>query len=137
MATSRKLIFTNDLRTGYDIIDNEHIELFGKANDLLEACSTGNGKTEVISTMKHLVSYVDYHFNHEDDLMRTHNFPGFESHHAFHNNFREDFMKTASEILLSGVISSSDLMKMKKLTDILVEHIKTGDRLFGLYITNN
>ena len=36
---------TKDLETGNALIDSEHRQLFKAVNDLLDACSQGNGQT--------------------------------------------------------------------------------------------
>lgn len=131
MNFTSRFVFTEELKTGSKLIDDEHRELLNVANRLFDACSSGEGKKEVVHTLRHLLDYVDTHFEHEDAFMREKNYSLYEEHHAFHVNFNQDFKATASEILLKGEIDSMSLMKIKKKLDVLVAHIKSSDRRFG------
>ena len=44
-----KYELTKDLETGNRIIDNEHRELLNAVNALLDACSAGKGRAQVLS----------------------------------------------------------------------------------------
>ena len=60
-----KYELTKDLETGNAIIDSEHRQLFNAINQLMDACSSGQGRTKIESTLRFLLDYVDKHFAHE------------------------------------------------------------------------
>lgn len=127
--------FTKDLETGSAIIDNEHRELLAAVNSLLDACSAGKGREQIIETVKFLSGYVDRHFAHEEQLQKQHNYPNLAAHKAFH----ESYKKTLSEIvsaLPKDNITISDLAKVNAHVSLLVTHIRTEDKKLGEFISS-
>ena len=49
-----KYELTPDLETGNALIDSEHKQLFSAINNLMDACSQGQGRTVLDSTIKFL-----------------------------------------------------------------------------------
>lgn len=61
-ANTKKYKVTPDLETGNDLIDSEHRMLFDAINDLMDACSSGQGRNKIGETADFLADYVDKHF---------------------------------------------------------------------------
>lgn len=49
-----KYELTKDLETGNAIIDSEHRQLFNAINQLMDACSSGQGRAKIESTLRFL-----------------------------------------------------------------------------------
>ena len=54
--------------TGNANIDTQHKQLFKAINDLLEACSSGQGRVKLSATMQFLIDYTDKHFGDEEKM---------------------------------------------------------------------
>ena len=65
-----KYELTKDLETGNAIIDSEHRQLFSAVNQLMDACSSGQGRAKIEPTLRFLLDYVDKHFAHEEQLQQ-------------------------------------------------------------------
>ena len=72
------------METGNDLIDSEHRTLFDAINDLMDACSSGQGRSKIGETADFLADYVDKHFADEEDLQRKNHYPHYQQHHNFH-----------------------------------------------------
>lgn len=126
-----KFQFTPDLETGNSIVDNEHRSLIAAANRLVDACSTGAGKDEVAKSLRFLLDYTQSHFAHEEELMLAADYSGYQEHRDFHENFKQRTIVVASEILQEE-IGSAAVMKIVNQMNILVGHIKSGDKAMAI-----
>lgn len=124
---------TKELETGNGIIDSEHKELFKAVNDLLDACSKGQGRSSMESVIKFLLSYVDKHFSHEEQLQKDSKYPGYLPHKAFHEDYKLKLKEIVSAIPASGV-SVSDIGKINAHIGVLVTHIKIEDKKLGAFL---
>lgn len=62
---------TKDLETGNAIIDNEHSELFKAVNNIVDACSKGQGRKIMEPAIQFLLSYVELHFHMRNSSRKT------------------------------------------------------------------
>src|SRR5947209_1947922 len=69
-------------------LDRQHQELFESINELEVALRAGEGDRSVEEVLAKLVNYAAAHFAAEESLMEQHGFPGFSSHRAQHEMFR-------------------------------------------------
>lgn len=125
--------FTKDLETGNALIDREHRELLAAANKLMDACSSGNGRGQMGETVKFLNDYVERHFADEERLQKQSGYPGYESHHAFHEKYKQTLKEITAGISDSGV-SIADLAKLNGHIGLLVTHIRTEDKKLGAFL---
>ncbi|MCF7669516.1 MAG: hemerythrin domain-containing protein [Verrucomicrobia bacterium] len=78
------------LRTGIPIIDRQHEEYFGLVERFFamsEHSNTEIGRLE--SEVDKVIAYAIEHFDAEEYLMQSANYPHYEEHCAKHNVFRE------------------------------------------------
>ncbi len=125
--------FTKDLETGNALIDREHRELLAAANKLMEACSSGKGRGQMSETVKFLNDYVERHFADEEKLQKQSGYPGYESHRAFHEKYKQTLREITAGISDSG-ISIADLAKLNGHIGLLVTHIRTEDKKLGAFL---
>lgn len=123
---------TKDLETGNLTIDREHRELLDNVNKLMDACSSGAGRAAVDPAAKFLLSYVDRHFAHEEELQKKSSYPGYNNHHLFHENYKRKLKEIVSGF--SASVSIADLSNLTTHIGILVSHIRTEDRKLGDYL---
>lgn len=128
-----KYELTKDLETGNRVIDNEHSELFKAVNNIVEACSKGQGHKMVDPAIQFLLNYVELHFSHEEQLQKDNNYPDFKSHKQFHDNYKKTLKDIASSIP-SDNPSITDLVKLNGHIAILINHIRVEDKKLGTYL---
>lgn len=127
------IIFTDDCLTGIEQLDNEHKHLFDLLNcgmNLLEDHQHGDSYDEIKTLILELDTYVNTHFEHEEEYMKKICDPELPSQRIQHNLFRnrvhnwyfqnmnssEDQAKILSEIIqyifkwLYGHIIGSDTL---------------------------
>ena len=128
-----KYEFTKQLETGNAIIDKEHRELIQAVNQLLEACSKGEGRTSMDATIKFLNNYVELHFSHEEKLQQQNNYPNFTAHKAFHEQYKQTLKQITSSISSSGP-SIVELGKLNGHISMLISHIRTEDKKLAAFL---
>lgn len=118
---------TKDIETGNTIIDKEHVELFSKINDFMEACNQGKGTKEIVSTVDFLRKYTKSHFSNEENLQKTNNYPGMPAHKRFHDEFIKNLDSIASDLQKDGVSPAIVGRINIKIGTALIAHIKSED----------
>lgn len=125
---------TKELETGNTIIDNEHRELIKAINNLLDACSKGQGRAQIESTMEFLKNYTSQHFAHEEQLQLKSKYPDYKNHKQYHEGFKrvvsdieQQFKSEGPSIVLVGKVNSS-------IAGWLLNHIKREDKKVAAHI---
>ena len=124
---------TPDLVTGNNLIDSEHRQLFAAVNDLMDACSRGEGRAKIESTVRFLIDYVAKHFRDEEDLQVRSKYPAYPTHKVFHDGYRRQLSDTAQELLQQGPTVKA-LGDLNRVVGVLVSHIRTEDKRLAHYI---
>lgn len=119
--------WTKELETGNIQIDTEHKQLIKAINDLLEACSSGKGRNEVIRTVDFLSQYTKTHFAHEQVLQQKSHYPDFVNHKKYH----EDFIKVVDGIAVRLRAEGATIQLVGEVNmqvgNWLINHIKRED----------
>ncbi len=119
--------FTDDLLTGNNMVDSQHKELIKIANDLLDACNSGQGRDKVLETVGFLVSYVNKHFADEEMLWAKGRCEGFDAHKNFHDDYKKKMADLALEIKKDGV-NIKTLSAVNMQISSIVSHIRIMDK---------
>ena len=127
---------TKDLETGNMTIDREHRELFNAVNNLMDACSKGQGRASIEPTLKFLLDYVNRHFAHEEQLHQASGCPDLAAHKQFHIGYTQKLRQLAAAIPPSGP-SIADLAAINQHISVLVTHIRTTDKKVGAWISSH
>ena len=80
--------FDESLVTGYGMIDEQHMELINRINELIRSCEEGSGRVKAIKMLDYLADYTDFHFAEEEKLQEEIQYPGIEEHKMRHEEFR-------------------------------------------------
>jgi len=128
------IAWSNDLATGVSAIDNQHREIFARADKLSEACSAGRGKEEVLNLLLFLEDYVKEHFAAEEKLQIRHGYPDYAAHKSLHTRFIADIGRLTSSCRMEGATLSLVILANKTLTAWLVQHINKVDMEFASYL---
>lgn len=118
---------TKDIETGNPQIDKEHVELFSKINDFMNACNQGKGREEIMTTVDFLKKYTKTHFTYEENLQMRNQYPNLPTHKGFHEQFIKNLDEIAKELQTNGV-SVALVGKINiQIGSALIAHIKTED----------
>jgi hemerythrin len=125
--------WTASLQVGVPEIDEQHRELFMRAERLILALKAGD-RGEVEPLVKYLSDYVVSHFQCEERWMAQAEYPGLQAHrdqpHRFHDEMREmtrEFQRKGPTPLLALTIHNW-------LSDWLRRHIGGADLEFGAWL---
>lgn len=124
---------TPDLVTGNTLIDSEHRQLFAAVNDLMDACTHGQGRDQIQKTVSFLSNYVVKHFGDEENLQLQNKYPGYSAHKAFHDGYRRQLSETSQQLLKEGPTVKA-LGELNRVVGVLVSHIRTEDKRLARYI---
>lgn len=126
--------FDETLVTGNEMIDDQHKELIGRINQLLESCEDGQGKVKAVKMLDYLMEYTDFHFSAEEKLQEEISYPGIKEHKAKHEEFKQA-VKELQEMLQEeeGPTETFVAQVQKNVVDWLFNHIKGFDRSVAEY----
>ena len=129
------LQWTPALSVGIAAVDEQHQELFRRAERLVAALRSGD-RGEVLPLLAYLDEYVVHHFGAEERLMREAGFPALEAHAADHRRFREDFASMVRDFRRTGPTALVALTIHNWLSDWLRMHIGGLDRELGRFLAD-
>lgn len=95
--------WTEDLATGNAMIDKEHRQLIDMIGNLMDACSKGKGREEVVNMISFLNQYTIQHFSHEEALQKQYKYPDMENHFRYHREFRQTVQRLVEQAQKEGV----------------------------------
>lgn len=126
--------FDETLVTGNEMIDDQHKELIGRINQLLESCEDGQGKVKAVKMLDYLMEYTDFHFSAEEKLQEEINYPGIKEHKAKHEEFKQA-VEELQEMLQEeeGPTEAFVAQVQRNVVDWLFNHIKGFDRSVAEY----
>ena len=123
-----------NLYTKIEWINDQHQELFQRIDLLALAFDVGQGKEELIHTLKFLQDYIIVHFKDEEDFQIKYNYPHYLIHKELHAEFIKDFNKFKEQLINNGASSSLACDVKEKLTDWLINHINLVDKSMAEYL---
>ena len=128
-----KYEFTKDYHTGIDFIDEEHAKLFEIANrayDLLTNQFMTDKYDAIVAVLEELRDYTKYHFNHEEEYMKSINYPKrfsqLHQHTQFINKLESYNLKEIDVNQQEGLMEILDFLALW-----LQSHIKGMDKKIG------
>ena len=110
------------------VIDEQHKELLGWIAALNDAVRKGEGAQAIGDVLLKLVSYVCLHFEEEERLLLTCNYPDFAGHRAEHDGFVKKLQEIQEHFHDREELSRSTLEFM---SDWVVTHIRGTDQKYG------
>lgn len=128
------IVWTADLATGVNEIDEQHKELFRRINTLLDACRAGKGKEEVQKIIKFLEDYVVVHFGSEEKYMMQYGFPSYAGHKSRHLEFMESLSQIKDTLTAEGPALLTVVATNHMLVEWLRTHIRKLDKELGAFL---
>lgn len=130
-----KVEFDASLVTGNEMIDEQHKELIGKIDKLVECCEQGGGKLEAIKMLDYLSDYTEFHFGEEEKLQEEVSYPGMEGHKAKHAEFKKAVAELHEMLVEEEGPSDAFVAAVKKnVVDWLFDHIKNMDQALAAFV---
>ena len=118
--------------------DNEHKQLIALINDLYDTMSYDEENKVPVKMLYALFEYTINHFEHEEDTMKKHGFPGLAAHRAAHQAFMDKVADMQSNyergsITLMGDIALT-LPMFNFVTSWIQNHITTVDADYSEFL---
>ncbi|HET9554022.1 MAG TPA: bacteriohemerythrin [Anaeromyxobacteraceae bacterium] len=125
--------WSSSLRTGVDEIDEQHQELFRRAERLVRALEAGD-RSGVEPVLRYLSDYVVSHFACEERWMAETEYPGLAAHRDQHQRFTDDFRAMVREYQRKGPTPLVALTVHEWLAEWLRRHIGRSDVELGRWL---
>lgn len=107
-------------------IDTDHKKLVDLINELHTATSQGQGREVVERIMDELVAYTMSHFQREEAIMTSLNYPRLDGHRLGHQKFSETIQELQAKYKAGSITVASQLSTV--LRDWLSLHIRRNDK---------
>lgn len=121
-----------DFSTQVEDMDEQHKVLFRLINTLYKFIKKGVTGQLNIEVVDELVSYTEYHFGQEEQLMKKFHFPEIVAQKRAHKLFVAKIKEAQKGIKSNG--GRVDESVLQFLTDWLIKHIQGMDKKYGEYI---
>lgn len=128
---------TPDLLTGNATIDSQHRQLIQAINDLLAACSAGQGRAELAKTTKFLYDYTSRHFADEEKLQMQSHYPDYTNHRQYHETFKGVVKDLAARLEAQGPTIALVGEVNSAVAGWLINHIKREDVKVAAHLRAN
>nr|WP_296091848.1 hemerythrin family protein [uncultured Dorea sp.] len=129
------ITFDDNLITGNKTIDAQHQELIDRIQQFVTACESGDTKVKAIKMLDYLDEYTNFHFQEEEELQKSVNYPELANHHAKHEEFKKTIQELYDFLNENEGPNEQFIQQVKRnVVDWLFQHIKTFDRSVAEYI---
>ncbi len=122
------------LSVGHPDIDEQHQELFRRADELIDAMMKGRAAGEMKQLLLFLSDYCRDHFGMEERLMTVKGYPGVEAHKLAHREFERRFQELERDMATRGATAQVVLDTKDLIRGWLVNHIGTIDARLAAYL---
>lgn len=129
------IVWSETLSIGKMEIDAEHKQLIRIANSLLRAMQEGKNKNDFAKILHELREYTVFHFNNEEEYMRSIGYPDLNKHIDEHNILKKRVKDFQHSVFIGDKVQFDALREMLK--DWLVGHILSCDLLIKEYLASN
>jgi hemerythrin len=129
----KKLEWSRSLETGIELIDNQHRELIKRIDALDLAIFKGTGKVELVRMLEYLASYVEEHFEAEEEMMMKVNYPDFTSHYEEHKKFKAIYARILQEYNIKGADSYLAMELDRQVRKWFEHHLMVTDAAYVPY----
>ena len=116
---------------GVEEFDQDHQLLIGIANQAIVAAETDKKLADIGDLLDDLIEEALVHFENEEKIMKSVDYPGLGGHQEAHNQLIRNFIKFKSEIKIKE-LKGSEVAGF--ITNWLVVHIKSFDQNYGKFL---
>jgi len=126
--------WNQSLATGHPTIDEQHKELFARADALIEAMMQGRAADEMEELVVFLGEYCQKHFGMEERLMAAGGYPASLQHGLAHREFERRYREIEKALTERGAVAQVVLQTKDLIRGWLVGHIGTVDVKLAEYL---
>ncbi len=123
----------NNLTIGIDLLDEQHKEIFNKANVFFIAYKGGEPTRRLMECLKFLEQYVLYHFHAEEAFQVESGYPQNRAHQAMHQALQMKFKFHVTALEISNFSRTSIDSFYIFLREWIGNHILIEDTKFAHY----
>lgn len=120
---------------GHPKIDEQHKEIVNMVNRLHESILQNKVDEEVASVLKELISYTQYHFDEEENVMYELGYPHLKDHMRVHQELINRIGGYLIKLRSGQKVSVFQLIGF--LREWLMNHILVDDMKIKTYLENN
>ncbi|MEJ2455277.1 MAG: hemerythrin family protein [Candidatus Thiodiazotropha sp.] len=133
------LVWRDDWLLGYDEVDEQHLALAGKLNELHrflvhDASRPQGGLDQLCHQLTELFEMTRQHFRDEEALMEFSDYPGLNAHHREHAMLLAEMQECMREIEAGSRTFSLQTLTALKYWQI--DHVLNSDQEFVAYLVN-
>ncbi len=122
------------LATGHPTIDEQHRELFARADALIDAMLQGRAADEMAELVVFLGDYCRSHFAMEEQLMAGCRYPAALQHGLAHRQFERSLQEIERGLSERGATAQIVLQTKDLIRGWLVTHIGAVDTKLAAYL---
>lgn len=126
--------WTPDLSIGVHEIDTQHQQMMARVSQLQEAVQEGRGETELVSIIEFAAEYVFHHFNAEEQIMLSTEFPAYEKHKAIHDEFVDELVQIVKHFEKGTKRGDLVIRIAQNLDQWIRNHIQGMDQELGAFL---
>lgn len=119
---------------GIESIDEEHKNLLHLINNLQSAVRYYTGEEFERRALAELMDYTRVHFAREEELMQTHQFPGFAEHKRQHDEMAAKAQAMVERYEQDALGAMDEISTF--LRDWLIRHINGTDQEYSEFLTS-
>lgn len=120
---------------GIDEADRQHKKLVMMMNDVHILSSSNRSGKAIAQALDSLIKYTEVHFEWEEKLFESYNYPGADGHKAAHQQLVIDLRQHQKNIQV-GSLEEVD-KELNALNDWLMSHIEYSDQDYAKHIKNS
>ena len=120
-----KIIWNESFSVGIPLLDSQHMELIRMINKLIGAKDVRVNSEAISDTLLNMTNYAIFHFKTEEDYLREHGYPEFESHKKEHTGFRKQTLTFCTDTMAYKDSIPDEILTFLK--DWLLHHILVSD----------
>ncbi|MBI5494602.1 MAG: hemerythrin family protein [Deltaproteobacteria bacterium] len=122
------------LLTGVEEVDEQHREIFRRANALFEACVKGKGAEEAKTLLVFMQGLVVEHFAAEERLQEVIRYPNRSAHRESHQFLLRSLSELSGLLAEEGAGEELVIQLNRWLVGLLVNHIAGEDHVFAAFV---
>ena len=124
--------WTDEFSVHEEKMDQQHKMLFAYINKFYEKIEKGASQRELIPVFDKIVSYTDFHFKDEEELLKKNNFPDYQVHKAIHKTLIAEVLSFRSRLRNEEPNVEQEIKQFLKLW--LSAHIKGIDTKYSKFV---
>jgi hemerythrin len=127
------LTWGDEYRIGHEDMDGEHIILFALLNQLDINISSNEAASCIADLLQALMSYISFHFAHEEALMASYGYPELAEHQLAHEALIAETTRLRERA--TGVDAAAMALEIRAFVrEWLLGHIRQEDLRYATYI---